>query len=132
MDIIEAREILVSLPLSEECQPFGDDVAVYKVGGKMFACVSFERPDFMAVKCDPDRAEQLRDRYPEITAAWHFNKRHWNDIRITTMDDDIVRREIIHSYMTVIRTNVTPKALREEILAVAAEAGIKDTATLEL
>lgn len=131
MDIIEARELLVSLPLSEESQPFGDDFAVYKVGGKMFACVGFERPDFIAVKCDPDRAVLLRDKYSEITAAWHFNKRHWNDIRITVMDDNIVRREIIHSYMTVIRKNVTPKSLRDEILAVAEEAGVKDTATLE-
>lgn len=103
MDIMDARDYLLSLPLCEECQPFGDDFAVYKIEGKMFACTAFGRPGIIALKCDPDRAILLRDSFSAITPASHFNKRHWNDIDTESLDDEIVRREISHSYMTVIK-----------------------------
>ena len=82
----------------------------------------------IAVKCNPDRAIALRDKYlSAITPAWHFNKRHWNDIYFEQLPREIVEREIRHSYLTVIRENVTPKALREELLAIAREAQIEDS-----
>lgn len=126
MDIMQVREYLLSLPYCDESQPFGEDCVVFKVGGKMFACLSFVRPEYIAVKCDPQRAAVLRDEYPEITPAWHFNKKHWNDIRIDLVGDGIVTREIRHSYMLVVKKNVTPGSLRAELLAAAAEAGIRD------
>ncbi len=120
MDIIEAREFLLSLPNAEEVQPFqGDEALIYKIGGKWFAAYIFERPRYLAVKCHPDRAILLRDEHAAITPAWHFNKRHWNDLCIDMLPDEVVRREIRHSYLTVIRQNVTPKALRTELLAAA-------------
>ena len=132
MDIIDLREYIVSLPLVEECQPFGDDAVVYKVGGRMFACYVLEHTTRVAVKCDPDRAIVLRDEYlSAITPAWHFNKRHWNDIYFEQLPRAIVEREIRHSYLTVIRENVTPKALREEILEVVREAKIEDADPIE-
>ena len=114
------------MPSCEESQPFGEEFAVYKTGGKMFACTAFERPGIIALKCNPDRAVLLRDRFPSITPAWHFNKKHWNDISIEMLDDNIVRREINHSYLTVIKKNVSPKSLKETLLKLAAEAGIED------
>ena len=132
MDIIDLREYVVSLPLVEECQPFGDDTLVYKVGGKMFACCVLEHAERIAVKCQPDRAIALRDEHlSAITPAWHFNKRHWNDIYFEQLPRSVVEREIRHSYLTVIRENVTPKALREEILAVVREARVEDAPTIE-
>ena len=132
MDIIDLREYIVSLPLVEECQPFGDDAVVYKVGERMFACYVLEHTTRVAVKCNPDRAIVLRDEYLEaITPAWHFNKRHWNDIYFEQLPRAIVEREIRHSYLTVIRENVTPKALREEILEVVREAAIEDAEPIE-
>lgn len=129
MDIIDFREYCISLPDVEETLPFDDTTLVYKVGGRMFAMVSLERADYFAVKCDPERAIILRDRYPQVTAGWHLNKRHWNDVRFDgRLDDDALRREIRHSYMLVVRLNVTPKALREEILAHISESGIVDDA----
>ncbi len=131
MDILEAREFLLSLPNAEEVQPFQDDEAViYKVGGKWFAVYIFARSRYLAVKCHPDRAVQLRDEYSAITPAWHFNKRHWNDLCIDSLPNEVVRREIRHSYLTVIRQNVTPKALRAELLAAAAEADVQDAPLL--
>lgn len=132
MDIIDLREYVVSLPLVEECQPFGDDAVVYKVGGRMFLCYIFERPDHVAVKCNPDRAIVLRDEYlSAITPAWHFNKRHWNDIYFEQLPREVVEREIRHSYLTVIRENVTPKALRIEILEIVRQAKIEDAEPFE-
>ena len=127
MDIIELREFGLSLPLVEECQPFGDDAVVYKVGGRMFACCVLEHAERIAVKCNPDRAIALRDEHlSAITPAWHFNKKHWNDIYFERLPRQIVEREIRHSYLTVIRENVTPKALREEIMEVARQVQIED------
>ena len=132
MDIIDLREYLLSLPLVEECQPFGDDAVVYKVGGRMFACCVLEHAERIAVKCNPDRAIVLRDEYlSAITPAWHFNKKHWNDLYFEQLPSDIVKREIRHSYLTVIRENVTPKALRNELLAIVQEAGIEDAQAIE-
>lgn len=132
MDIIDLREYLLSLPLVEECQPFGDDAVVYKVGGRMFACYVLEHTTRIAVKCNPDRAIVLRDEYlSAITPAWHFNKRHWNDIYFEALPREIVEREVRHSYLTVIRENVTPKALREDILAIVCQAQIEDAEPVE-
>ena len=132
MDIIDLREYIVSLPLVEECQPFGDDAVVYKVGGRMFACCVLDHAERIAVKCNPDRAIVLRDTHlSAITPAWHFNKRHWNDIYFEQLPRKVVEREIRHSYLTVIRENVTPKALREEIMEVVHQAQIKDAEAIE-
>jgi predicted DNA-binding protein (MmcQ/YjbR family) len=132
MDIVDVREFIISLPLVEECQPFGDDAVVYKIGGKMFLCSVLEHAERFAVKCQPDRAIVLRDNYLSvITPAWHFNKKHWNDIYFEQLPREIVEREIIHSYLTVIKENVIPKTLREEILAIVRIAGIEDTQSEE-
>ena len=132
MDIIDLREYLLSLPLVEECQPFGDDAVVYKVGGRMFACYVLEHTERIAVKCNPDRAIVLRDNFlSAITPAWHFNKKHWNDIYFEALPREIVEREVRHSYITVIRENVTPKALREDILEVVRQAQIEDAEAFE-
>lgn len=132
MDIVDLRAYVLSLPLVEECQPFGDDAVVYKVGGRMFLCCVLEHAERIAVKCNPDRAIALRDTYLEaITPAWHFNKRHWNDIYFERLPREVVEGEIRHSYLTVIRENVTPKALREEIMAVVRDAQIEDVQPIE-
>ena len=129
MDIVEFREFCLSLPDVEETLPFDDTTLVYKVGGRMFAMISLERADYFAVKCDPERAIILRDRYPQITAGWHLNKRHWNDVRFEgRLGDEALRGEIRHSYMLVVRQNVTPKALREQILSHIAAEDIIDNA----
>jgi len=129
MDIVEFREYCLSLPDVEETLPFDDSTLVYKVGGRMFAMLMLEKPDHFVVKCDPERAIILRDRYPQITAAWHMNKRRWNDVRFEgRLSDEALRRELRHSYMLVVRQNVTPKALREQILADIATEGVVDDA----
>ena len=101
---------------------------VYKVGGRMYAfadMVDFHR---VALKCDPDEALQLRERYPrEITPAYHANKRLWNDVRTTgDLPDAFIREQIRNSYLLVLRQNVTPRALRDELLAYVEAHGIPE------
>lgn len=118
MSIEEIRTYALSLPYTVETMPFDDTTLVYKVGGKWFAVADLDQNDKVVVKCDPDIAIELRDLHEEITEAWHFNKRHWNAIRLTgDLAKSFIYEQIYNSYMLVIQKNVTPKALREEILA---------------
>lgn len=118
MDLLEFRDYCLSLPLTEESTPFDDTTLVYKIGGRMYACAGMNDFSWFAVKCDPDEAVVLRETYPEITAAYHFNKRHWNGVSCTGgLSDAFLREQILNSYMLVIRRSVTPRALRDEILA---------------
>jgi len=117
MDVIEFREYCLSLPLVEESTPFDETTLVYKIGGHMFAYAGMDDFCRFAVKCDPDEAEELRARYPEVRPAWHSNKRHWNDVYTDGgLTEDFLRRQLRNSYMLVIRENVTPKSLKTEIL----------------
>lgn len=98
--------------------PFDDTTIVYKVGGKWFAVTDLEENNKVVVKCDPDLAIELRDRHEEVTAAWHFNKRHWNAVRLDgDLTPQFIYEQIKNSYMLVVQKNVTPRALRIEILA---------------
>ena len=73
-----------------EDYPFGDDVTVFKVGGKMFALLLLaEQPGRLNLKCDPGWAMELRARYETVTPGYHANKRHWNTILLDgSVDDD--------------------------------------------
>ncbi|MBQ6881515.1 MAG: MmcQ/YjbR family DNA-binding protein [Alistipes sp.] len=129
MDIVEFREFCLSLPEVEECLPFDEVTLVFKVGGRMFAVVGLDNPIGFVVKCDPDRAIALRDRYEQVKAAFHFNKKHWNSLRFEgKMSDRQLEAEIRHSYLLVVRQNVTPKARRLEILQQIEQEGIYDDA----
>ena len=129
MDIVTFREYCLSLPEVEETLPFDDDTLVYKVAGRIFAMISLSSADHFAVKCHPDRALLLRDRYVEITPAFHLNKRHWNDVSIVgELADSFLKAEIRHSYFAVVQQNVTPRQRRDELRALALEAGLRDDA----
>ena len=122
MNIEEIRTYCLSLPYVVEAMPFDDTTLIFKVGGKWFAVVDLEQNDKVVVKCDPDLAIELRDSHSEVTAAWHFNKRHWNDISLHgDLADSFIIEQIYNSYMLVINKNVTPRALRLEILTAVRE-----------
>ena len=86
--------------------PFGEDVAVYKVGnekGKMFALIQEETdPVRLSLKCDPTLAELLREKYETVLPGYHLNKKHWNIIICSgQVPDDELRDLIRHSYELV-------------------------------
>src|SRR5437868_2567040 len=83
MDLAKFREYCLSKPQTTEGTPFGPDVVVFKVGGKMFALASLDEvPATANLKCDPDLALELRDRYEQVRPGYHMNKKHWNTIDI--------------------------------------------------
>ena len=92
--------------------PFGADVLVYKVGGKMFALAALDEvPPTVNLKCDPDLALDLRDRYEQVRPGYHMNKKHWNTAEIDSgIPDAELRRMIDHSYDLVARKLPKSKA----------------------
>lgn len=84
--------------------PFGEDVRVYKVLGKMFALFPHDEKLSISLKCDPVRAVMLRDTYEAVTAGYHLNKKHWNTIKIDgEVPDDEILDLIEHSYQLVVK-----------------------------
>ena len=103
----------LSLPGVVETTPFGPDVLVYKIGGKMFALATpDEIPHTVNLKCDPVRSLELRDRYEDITPGWHMNKKHWNTLNLGgRLPNALVRELVEHSYQLVVAS--LPKKTRE-------------------
>jgi predicted DNA-binding protein (MmcQ/YjbR family) len=87
-----------------EDYPFGDEVAVYKVGGRMFALVSLDgEPGSVNLKCDPELAIELRARYHAVRPGYHQDKRHWNTIELdSSIPEAEVREMIKYSYELVV------------------------------
>jgi predicted DNA-binding protein (MmcQ/YjbR family) len=104
MDLEQFREYCLSKRGATEDTPFGPDVLVFKVGGKMFALAALDQvPSTVNLKCDPDLALDLRDRYEQVRPGYHMNKKHWNTVEIEGSIADIdLRKMIDHSYDLVI------------------------------
>ncbi len=112
MDGDELRTHCLALPGALEDFPFGDEVSVFKVGGKMFAlCPLDGEPLRLSVKCDPELAVQLRSAYLAIAPGYHLNKRHWNTITLDgSLPDQMVTDLLGDSYDLVVAS--LPKARR--------------------
>jgi len=115
MDLAQFREYCLSKLRATEDTPFGPDVLVFKVRGKMFALAALEEvPTTVNLKCEPDLALELRDRYEQVRPGYHMNKKHWNTVEIESgIPDAEVRRMIDHSYQLVIKS--LPKAERKKL-----------------
>ncbi len=114
MNIEEARAYCISLKNTTESFPFGDDSLVFKVENKMFALLALEAEEpYIAVKCNPDLAIELREKYNAVEGAYHFNKKYWNGIYLERdMKDIEIKQWILHSYKEVL--SKLPKAIREK------------------
>ncbi|MDR0538761.1 MAG: MmcQ/YjbR family DNA-binding protein [Tannerellaceae bacterium] len=114
MNIEDVRAYCLSLKNVTECLPFDDMHLVFKVEDKMFLLLPLDTDSpQIAVKCEPDLAMDLRQRYNAVVAAWHFNKKYWNSIELEgDMKDDEIRNMILHSYSEVIAK--LPKRIRNK------------------
>ena len=104
MDLPELVNFCLSLPETEEATPFGPDVLVYKIHGKLFALTQpDEFPARVNLKCDPARAEELREQYPNhILPGYHMNKKHWNTLILDgALPSTLIKELIEHSYHLV-------------------------------
>jgi predicted DNA-binding protein (MmcQ/YjbR family) len=111
----EVIAVCSAKPGSVEDYPFGDEVAVFKVAGKMFALATLgPAPGSVSLKCDPDIAVGLRRRHAAITAGYHLSKRHWNTVMLDgSVPQDELLDLIDHSYQLVVTR--LPRAERDKL-----------------
>jgi predicted DNA-binding protein (MmcQ/YjbR family) len=94
--------------------PFGPDVMVFRVMGKIFALAPIDVFGSVNLKCDPERAIELRERYEGITPGYHMNKVHWNTIDTTgSVPHKLILELVDHSY-ELVRASL-PKKVREAL-----------------
>ncbi len=115
MNIEELHEYCLSLKAVTEHFPFDEVTLVFKVKDKMFALIPLDNPQpQIALKCDPDRAIELREKYENIVPAWHFNKKHWNTVIISPeISTELLKELIQHSYKLVV--SGLPRKMQEEL-----------------
>ena len=102
MNVTELRDYCLSLPMVTEDFPFNESILAFKILGKIFAVIDLDHIDWLVMKCDPDYAVELRESHPEITTAWHWNKKYWNQIAVNGfLPDEFVKSLIRHSYSEV-------------------------------
>jgi predicted DNA-binding protein (MmcQ/YjbR family) len=105
MNIEAFQQFCLSLPHTTEELPFGPDTLVYKVQGKMFALTSLDSFSSINLKCAPEEAIELRERYAAVTPGYHMNKKHWNSIAIdNSISDTLLKKWIRNSYDLVAAT----------------------------
>ena len=122
MNIEQVREYTLSLNGVTEDQPFGEDNITFRLEGKIFMClwIGGGRDDMnnseprLALKLSPDRNEELRDKFSSVTPAWHWNKKHWNDVYYEQLEDSLVKDWIRESYHLV--ASQLPKASRQKYI----------------
>ena len=99
MDANEILDYCLSKKGVEETFPFDKETLVMKVGGKMFLLMSLEKqPLSIAVKTDPEWSAELREKYPQITGAYHMNKTHWNSVLCEGLKRELIMKLIDSSY----------------------------------
>ncbi len=115
MDIEVLRMYCLEKPAVTEGFPFDDTTLVFKVMGKMFALLSLDSmPSQINLKCDPEKALDLRAEYPTILPGYHMNKAHWNTLILDgSLPQQLVYELIDHSYQLVFAG--LPKKLREQV-----------------
>lgn len=115
MNIEEFRTYCLSKKGVEESFPFDEKTLVFKVMGKIFAITGLKHDEFRVnLKCDPDRAIELREEHTAITPGWHMSKKHWNTVYFERELASAFLLELIdHSYDRVIKG--LPKKNRIEL-----------------
>lgn len=97
--------------------PFDEDTLVFKVGGKMFALSSLSQWEngqpSVNLKCDPERAEELRAEYDDIQPGFHMSKTHWNTISINASVSDALVKELIDDSYELVFKSLTKKLQNE-------------------
>lgn len=114
MNIEEFREYCLSKKSVSESFPFDETTLVFKVVGKMFALTDTHDKFSLNLKCDPEKAIELREHYPSVIPGYHMNKKHWNTIRIDgSITDDLLYQWIDDSYNLIVES--LPKRLKAEL-----------------
>jgi predicted DNA-binding protein (MmcQ/YjbR family) len=114
MNIEEFRAYCLSKKAVTESFPFDESTLVFKVMGKMFALTDLIDEFTINLKCDPEKAFELREQYPCVTPGYHMNKKHWNTIRIDgSVSDEKIREWVDHSYDMVKKS--LPRKIQDQL-----------------
>ena len=114
MDIEQFRDYCLSFKGTSERLPFGEDTLVFFVCSKMFALTDLTLFESVNLKCDPEEAIELRERYPGIRPGYHMNKKHWNTIDMDgSVPETLLKKLIRNSYELVL--SKLPKKEKEDI-----------------
>lgn len=115
MNIEELRELCLNLKGVEEGFPFDEETLVFKVMGKMFCLAGLENnPVQFNVKCDPEKAIELREEFSGVRPGYHMSKKHWNTIAFDgSITDEQARQWVLDSYQLIVES--LPKKVREEL-----------------
>lgn len=115
MNIEELRDFCLSLSLVEEKFPFNQETLVFYIAGKMFCLADINQFDSVNIKCDPEKAIELREKYQAVLPGYHMNKKHWNTVMINQdVKDSSIKEWIKDSYNLVILT--LPKSKRPDLI----------------
>ncbi len=112
MELEQIRNYCIAKPGVTEELPFGPDTLVFKVMGKIFAITGIEDFEFINLKCDPDRAIELREQYDSIKPGYHMNKKLWNSVYPET-GEKLILELIDHSYDLIVES--LPKGKQAEL-----------------
>ena len=112
MNIEEIRAYCLKKNHVTESFPFDKTTLVFKVHNKMYALIDIEDKQYINLKCDPDRAIQLREEFTEITPGYHMNKRLWNSVSITGLLNNKLIMELIDDSYELIFASL-PRKLRD-------------------
>lgn len=116
MDIEGFRNYCLSKKGATECFPFDRTTLVFKVMGKMFALTDVNDLFWINIKCLPEIAQELREKYPCVKPGYHMNKNHWNTITIDgSISDELLMEWIDHSYDLIVKS--LPKKTQSVLLS---------------
>lgn len=115
MNIENYRNFCLSFPGTTEDLPFDENTLCFKVMGKIFTICNIEKFESINLKCDPVKAIELREMYPDIVIpGYHMNKKHWNTVRMQhNLTDELIKEWITDSYQLVVAG--LPKKVRDSL-----------------
>jgi len=114
MDIEFFRSYCLSKPGTSEDTPFDENTLCFRVGGKIFALVDIDAFESVNLKCDPERAVELRELHSGIIPGYHMNKKHWNTVSFNKgVSDRLVLELVDHSYDLIFKR--LPIKVQQEI-----------------
>ncbi|MCD4789500.1 MAG: MmcQ/YjbR family DNA-binding protein [Bacteroidales bacterium] len=116
MNIEEYRTFCLSLKEAEEGMPFDKNTLVFTIKGKMFSLTIIDTFGLINVKCEPEEAIILRERFDAVIPGYYMNKKHWNSIKMDgTIPDKQIKEWIKISYSLVVST--LPKKIQKELIS---------------
>lgn len=114
MDIQSFREYCLALPHTTEDFPFDENVLVFRIGGKIYALCDIEEFSGVNLKCNPERAVELREQHDGIIAGYHMSKKHWNTVDTTGLVPTPLLLELTRHSYDLVKASL-PKKLREQL-----------------